>query len=153
MRASFLPIIFCFLLLFADKAFAVQVHGPPEGFYSHILAHILFTVSILFILYFSRRHPMGTGKSWRYFRLSLILFLLWNLDTMMVHFLDLRLPETALYLSPDPFEHRLHGPFTLERWVYYFGRFDHLLCVPAMWFMVQSLRTFYREFQEQRVRS
>ena len=134
-------------------ALAVQVHGAPEGFYTHILAHLFFTASIIFLLFFSRRYPVGSGKAWRYCRISLILFLLWNLDTMMVHFLDLRLPEHALFLPPDPFAHRLYGPLDFERWVYYLGRFDHLLCVPAMWFMVQSLRVFYKEQQNSQLKT
>ncbi|WP_157627871.1 hypothetical protein [Thermodesulfatator autotrophicus] len=101
-------------------------------------------MAIIFLLYFLRKNPDVKTKPWRYFRWSLFFFLLWNLDAMAAHIFKKRLPETALYLPPNPFEHALLGPLNWEKWFFYITHFDHLLCVPAMFFLMQSLRHFYQ---------
>ncbi|WP_457755899.1 hypothetical protein [Thermodesulfatator indicus] len=136
-------LVFLFFLGLVEPVFAVQVHGPPEGFYSHMLAHVIFVVAILFLLYFLRQNPEIKTLPWRYFRWSLFFFLLWNLDAMAAHFLKRELPEEAFYLPANPFEHVLLGPLSWKKWAFYIAHLDHLLCVPAMFFLMQSLRHFY----------
>ena len=132
-------------LLFAKPAFAVQVHGPPEGLYVHIIAHIFFSSAIIFLLVLFKRYPPGKGVPWRYLRFSLFMFLLWNIDTLVVHFLSIGIPEAALHMPEDIFQHSLLPPFTVKEILFYILRNDHLLCVPAMLFLVLSLRSFLRE--------
>ena len=139
-------IVFFFFVIFfwTGDVFAVQVHGPPEGYYTHNLAHVFFIAAILFLLFWLRKEGGENKKAWRYFRLSLVFFILWNLDAMAAHILKRRLPHEALYLPPNPFDHLLLGPFDWERLAFYITHFDHLLCVPAMFFLMQSLRHFYK---------
>jgi hypothetical protein len=138
-------LLICVFLLSPVEAWAVQIHGPPEGLYVNILAHIFFTSSLLFFLYWLRKHPMGGGSGWKYLKYSLLFFLFWNLDTLMVHILSIRLPEEALSRPSQIWHHRLMPPLTWERLLYYVGRFDHLFCVPAIWFLVKSLKSFLHE--------
>ena len=133
------------ILLFAKPAFAVQVHGPPEGLYVHIIAHIFFSSAIIFLLFLFKRHPPGRGIPWRYLRWSLFMFLLWNIDTLIVHILSIGIPEAALHMPEDIFQHELLPPITVKELFFYILRNDHLLCVPAMLFLVLSLRSFLRE--------
>ncbi len=135
------------LSLYAAPSWAVQVHGPPEGLYAHILGHLIFIASLVFLLYKTKGQVRKGRKCWFYLRISLFLFLLWNIDTLIVHFLELEIPPEHLVISSDVFKHQLLGPLTWKRWAYYVGRFDHLFCVPAMWFMLQSLIFFYKETQ------
>ncbi len=132
------------------NALAVQVHGAPEGYYTHNLAHVILIVAILFLLFWLRKEDGENKKAWWYFRLSLLFFLLWNLDAMTAHILKKRLPSEAFYLPPKLFDHLLLGPLDWERWVFYMTRFDHLLCVPAMFFLMQSLRYFYKTQNKQK---
>ncbi len=132
------------ILLPATPALAVQLHGAPEGLYVHMLAHILYFTALLFLLLILRKRPPGHSAAWRDFRLALVLFLLWNTDTFIVHWLASRLPDTA-FVGHILWDQRLAGPLTPARWIYYLGRFDHLLCVPAMFFLILSLRRFCRE--------
>lgn len=136
-------ILFAFLA--PRSAWAVQIHGAPEGLYVHQGAHLIFSVALVFLLYKLDRNPPGVSKGWRFLKLSLFFFLLWNIDTFTVHLLSIRLPDDALMTQGDLWDHRLLGPISTERLVYYLGRFDHLFCVPAMWFLVRSLHEFCHE--------
>ncbi len=126
-------------------ALAVQVHGPPEGLYVHMMAHVFFSAALVFLLIILRLRPPGSGRGWRFFKLSIILFLLWNLDTFVVHYLSLHIPEEALDTALDIRHHHIHPPITHEMMLFYIGKFDHLLCVPAMFCLAASLRAFYQE--------
>ncbi|MCL7488316.1 MAG: hypothetical protein M8357_09120 [Desulfobulbaceae bacterium] len=137
------------MTVFPQDARAVQVHGSPEGLYVHQMAHLFFAAALVFLLLLIHYRPIGKGKAWGYFKLSLFFFLLWNIDTFGVHWLTLRLPEGAIISRGSLMEHQLAGPLTLERLAYYFGRLDHLFCVPGMWFLVLSLRHFSVQSEKQ----
>ncbi len=136
------------LLTFPAKTFAVQVHGPPEGLYVHIMAHIFFSAALIFLLVILHLQPLEHGKGWHYLKISLFLFLFWNIDTCVVHILSTKLPLDAFYSPSDLKNHYLAPPLTLSKWVYYVGKFDHLLCVPAMFFLTISLRTFCKDIEK-----
>jgi len=139
--------IMAFMVLLPPVALATQIHGHPEGLYVHLMAHIFFASSLVFLLYVLHRRPISSSKGWRYLKLSLLFFLLWNIDTFMVHWLSLRLPADALVMGRAFWLDRIAGPMTMERWIYYWGRMDHLLCVPAMGFLVLSLKKFTIEVE------
>ncbi len=141
--------IFIFLILLDSiNAEAVQIHGPPEGFFVHIMGHIFFAASLIFILYLLEHHPQKHQNGWRWLRYSFWFFLAWNLDTLMVHIVYRRMPYSSLYLPLNMWEHKLLPPYNLEHVLYYIGRFDHLLCIPAMLFFVLSLRSFLQSHSE-----
>ncbi|MDA8164101.1 MAG: hypothetical protein M0017_03575 [Desulfobacteraceae bacterium] len=139
-----------FLALLPQPAFAVQVHGGPEGLYVHMMAHVFFSAALVYLLCILRRRPPDGSRGWTFFRYSLYLFFLWNLDTFMVHWLSSRLPDEALAESGPIWGHHLNSPLTFERLMYYFGRFEHLLSVPAVFFLVLSLRAFCRQAEQGR---
>ena len=137
--------IICLILATtAGTALAVQIHGPPEGIYVHQMAHDLFAAAMIFLIYTLHKHPLVRCPGWKYLKISLFFFLLWNINALIVHSLSLHLPENAI-TGTNLLNQRLNGPLTWERWLYYITRNDHLLCVPAMWFMMQFLKTFYHE--------
>ena len=123
-------------------AWAVQGHGVAEGPVVHLMAHLLLGVALLLFLYVLHAKPPDTGYSWRSLKLSLLFFLLWDMDHLFVHwfadqmYADIR--DSGARLAEDYFT----GPRTLLSGVYYLGRFDHLLCVPALWFFTTALRGF-----------
>ncbi len=137
--------IICLILCATSgNALAVQIHGPPEGIYVHQMAHDLFAAAMIFLIYTLHRHPLVRCPGWKYLKISLFFFLLWNINALTVHSLSLHLPEHAI-TGTNLLNQRLQGPLTWERWLYYITRNDHLLCVPAMWFMMRFLKTFYHE--------
>ncbi len=140
---------FALLLLGAAPAMAVQVHGPPEGYYVHQMAHLFFTVALLFMLSILQARPVGTGKAWHYFKLSLLFFLLWNIWTFTAHLLGHHLPPDAFATEGRLWTHRFHAHLSLPSLLYYITRFDHLLCLPGIWFLLLSLKNFCLEMTQE----
>ncbi len=136
---------FALVLLGATPARAVQVHGPPEGYYVHQMAHLFFTAALVFMLSFLHARPVGKGKAWHYFKLSLFFFLCWNLWTFTAHLFAHHLPAEAFATEGSLWTHRFTAQLSLSSLLYYITRFDHLLCVPGIWFLLQSLKTFCLE--------
>ena len=134
-------VLFIFLFL-PSRALAVQVHGPPEGFIVHLMGHMFFTASLGFLIYILHKYPLDRSPAWTYFKVSIFFWLVWNLDTFLVHILSARLPRDAIITGPHLVYSKLKGPFDLERIMYYFGKFDHFLCVPAMYCLAMSLKNF-----------
>jgi len=137
------------LLMAPENALAVQVHGPPEGVIVHLMGHIFFSVALLFLIYILNKYPVDSSKAWKYFKISIFFWLVWNLDTFVEHILALRLDKSAIIIGKHHIFSYLKGPLTLERWMYYMGQFDHFLCVPAMWSLSMSLRHFCKRVEKQ----
>jgi hypothetical protein len=138
------------LLCWSGTAWAVQAHGEAEGPVVHLMAHLLLFVALLLLLYVLHTRPPDTELSWRSLKLSLLFFLLWDLDHLFIHwfagdmYADIR--DSGVSLVGDYFV----APRTLLNLVYYLGRFDHLLCVPALWFFTSALRDFCEAIEKRR---
>lgn len=141
---------FLFSLL-PDPVFALQSHGHPEGLYVHQMAHILFALAMLALLIFLRIQPLGQGRGWTYFRLSLVFFFFWNIDAFVTHWIAEGIPEEAI-VGRGHLTRYISSPTDLWTWIYYIGKFDHLLCVPGMLFLTLALRTFYFEAKERSIK-
>jgi len=113
----------------------------------HLFGHILFSSSIIFILFFLKGHPFGRSRKWTCFRLSLILFLIWNLDTMTNHILLRMMMKEDVMIEGFFMRHYVAAPVTPLKLAYYLTSFDHVICVPAMFLLVISLRLFWRDQQ------
>ncbi len=122
-------------------ALAVQAHGHPEGLYVHQLGHLAFLVSMLYIWFRTRKRR---GAGWVFIRLAFVLFALWNVNTFLIHAIQVS-------LSPGQFVGRIGGlpryfqPRSALEVYYYFGKMDHLLCVPAAFFLAMGLRRMGRQ--------
>lgn len=127
-------------MLLPAPAWAVQVHGGPEGFVVHQMAHLFLGSALLFLLYFLHKRPPGTGKPWQHLKIALLLFLLWDIDTTLVHWLADQLPDEAIITGATLAGDRIRLPDSWLWLFYYAGSLDHLLCVPAVWFLLLSLR-------------
>lgn len=132
------------------SALALQTHGPPEGLYIHQIAHVFFAIAMITLLIFLLIRPIGEGRGWHYFRISLVFFFLWNVNAFIAHTVESQLPEEAILGSGHLFSQYLPPPFTAKKVLYYIAKFDHLLCVPAMVFLVLALKTFCREAERKR---
>lgn len=128
------------MTLAPSSAWAVQAHGGPEGYLVHQMGHLFLGAALIFLLHLLRQRPPGTGKPWRHLQLSLLLFLLWDLDTMAIHWLTERLPNEAFIAGATLAGDRVLLPASWPWLFYYVGSLDHLLCVPAAWFLALSLK-------------
>lgn len=134
------------LLSVPDAAWALQSHGPPEGLYVHQMAHVFF-IGALGYLFWDIRRTSFSGLGWVYLQVFCVLMIAWNILALTGH-------AAGLLLSPEDFVSRnglvathLVGEVTAAKVLYFLGKLDHLLCVPALLFLFLGLRSFYRNLE------
>jgi len=128
------------LLVDAGPALAVQTHGGAEGLVAHQLGHLLLLAACVILLFHSRRLQAEAG--WRHFRLFLFLLIAWNLLTFVGHQQDEVIPAARfLWQDGRRVGMLLTGPIDF---FYYLGRLDHLLLVPAFWFLWRAIEGWRR---------
>jgi hypothetical protein len=120
---------------------ATQAHGAPEGIIGHQLAHLIFMLAMAILIYWLRSHRLVAQTGWRYIQYAAFFFILWNLDTFFAHLVDEQL--LLIRVETVDFWHRhiesVNAPAVFELF-YYAAKLDHLLCVPAMFFLYLGLR-------------
>ena len=134
------------VLLTRVPALATQGHAGIEGVWVHQLAHLFFLFSMLLLIYWLRQAGLVKMPGWRYIQYAALFFILWNIDTMLVHFLDEQIHAVRVEHIGD---WRIRVIATGgDKWlaaVYYLVKLDHLLCVPAMVFLMLGLRHMLKE--------
>lgn len=137
--------IFGAYLLPADPVWATQTHGQPEGLYVHQIAHIFFIISMGILEFWLRQRNLTDERGWKYIQLAAVLFILWNIDAALVHFMEEHLD--ILGISRIDYWHlqidNTQGQNSITL-IYYFLKLDHLLCVPAMFCLYYGLKTILK---------
>ena len=124
---------------------ATQTHGQPEGLYVHQIAHLFFIISMGILEFWLRQRNLVREPGWKYIQLAAVLFILWNLNAMAVHFLD----EQIQWLQVRTLDEWqisitvIEGSSSLA-WIYYILKLDHLLCVPAMVCLYLGLKSLLK---------
>jgi len=138
MKLRFKPITYfvsllAWTLLIPGNALATQGHGGIEGVYAHQFAHFFFIVSMGILIYWLRERKLVRETGWRLIQYSALFFILWNIDTIIVHALDdqIRIIQTQ---SVGTWQIRIDDVYSNDfiKLFYYFAKLDHLLCVPAL---------------------
>ncbi|NOX26290.1 MAG: hypothetical protein GXP59_09320 [Deltaproteobacteria bacterium] len=125
------------LLLYAEPALAVQHHGGAEGLISHQIGHILFTLGMAFLL-FRVYQDRKRGAGWFEFKGFLWCIILWNIMTFTGHWLDeLTSPASFTIVNQHPVAFTINN---LQDALFYFTRLDHLLLLPALFFLLKALQ-------------
>lgn len=142
-----------FLVLWAhpDCAWALQSHGAPEGLYVHQMAHIHFFGALLY-LYWDIRRSSFEGRGWNYLQWFCILMALWNVVAFAGHAASLTLDMSHFSSGYNYLQATLLAPITLNKFIFYLAKFDHLICVPALYLLFIGLRSFYRDVEKQEAR-
>jgi hypothetical protein len=140
-RYTIVALIMGMILLPAAPALATQGHGGVEGVWVHQFAHLFFLLSMVFLIYWLRRAGLVKVPGWRYIQYAALFFILWNVDAMLVHFLDEQVRAVSIQ-DVGTWQIRIHaaGNRTWLAIVYYIAKLDHLLCVPAMFCLLLGLR-------------
>ena len=142
-----IDIVFFFLSIFAwgvinpNHTFVTQSHVAPEGIYAHQIAHIFFMFSMVFFIHWLRDKKLVKETGWRFIQYAAFFLILWNINALLMHLLDdqlgvvqvLQIDSSHIQLSAD------NGSKGLEI-LFYFAKFDHLFCVPALLFLYSGLR-------------
>ena len=135
------------ILLLPVNCWALQAHGAPEGLYIHQMAHIHFLLAMGYLYWHIRRSGFA-GRGWRYLQTFCLLMIFWNILTFMGHAADGLLEPGAITTTGVYLRERIVGPVTLEKVIYYMAKFDHLLVVPALFFLYIGMRSLYRTVEK-----
>jgi len=134
------------LLVLPGTALATQGHAGIEGVWVHQFAHLFFLFSMLLLIYWLRRAGLVKRPGWRYIQYAALFFMLWNVDTILVHFLDEQMRAVAVEnLGHWQIRIRTISGYEWLAPVYYLVKLDHLLCVPAMVCLMLGLRHMLKE--------
>jgi hypothetical protein len=115
-----------------DIVLATQTHGGPEGVYAHQIAHLFYALSMGFFIHWLRERKLVEESGWRFIQYAAFFLIIWNLDAFLVHFLE-RIGISSIQINAQ------NGNNGLKE-LYYFAKLDHLLCVPALFFLYLGLR-------------
>jgi hypothetical protein len=131
------------IVLEGIPAEAFQSHPAPEGLYVHQLAHMFFVVAMAILAYWLQVNRFAEQRGWRLIQAACLLFILWNLDTILGHWVEEKIPSEALLGEPD-WTQRIS--LAVSPWVpaYYLLKLDHLVCVPAVGCLMLGVRSLYR---------
>lgn len=149
LKKSLPLLIFAFFLSFGpDRVEATQIHSGPEGLYAHQFAHLFFVISMAVLMYWLKKMKLIHHRGWRYIFYASLLFALWNLDAMLVHYLD-GTEGFATFQKVNGWEGSVK--IKTESWlvalIYYTAKLDHLFCVPAIIFWFLGLRALYDDLE------
>ena len=137
------------LLCLATPALATQTHGEPEGLYAHQIAHVFFIISMGILEFWLRQRNLVREPGWKYIQLAAVLFILWNLNAMAVHFLDEQIQWLQVNrISMWQIQISTTGDNPALPLLYYILKLDHLLSVPAMICLYLGLKTLLRQSEK-----
>jgi hypothetical protein len=131
------------VVLFSGDVWALQTHGGTEGVVVHQLAHLQYLGALGYLLWDLRRSAFA-GVGWLYLQRFCLLMMLWNGIAFIGHFSQMSLGEDAISTEDGYLSALLLLPISFGKWIYYITALDHLLCVPALFFLFLAMRTFYR---------
>ncbi len=125
------------LLLYAEPALAVQHHGGAEGLVSHQIGHILFTLGMVFLLFRVYQDRLR-GAGWFEFKGFLWCIIFWNIMTFSGHWLyELTNSASFTIVNHHPVAFTINNP---QDALFYLTRLDHLLLLPALFFLLKALQ-------------
>ena len=129
-------------ILQPGEALALQVHGEPEGLYVHQMAHLHYIVALGYF-YWDIRRSSFTGRGWRFLQMFCVLMACWNTLAFTGHLAGLYLDPQSLLQTDCYLQTQLLSPFTLNKYLYFITKLDHLIYVPALFCLFLGLRSFY----------
>jgi hypothetical protein len=144
---TFTPL--CIVVLFCRDAWALQTHGGVEGVVVHQLAHIQYLGALGYLFWDIRRSSFA-GVGWLYLQRFCLLMMIWNGLAFIGHFSQMELVEGAIATEDGYLSALLLLPMTFGKWIYYITALDHLVCVPALFFLFLAMRSFYHSLDEKK---
>jgi hypothetical protein len=129
------------ILWSSGKAYGLQAHATPEeGLYSHQLGHLFFCLSMVVFAFWLQKTRLVKKMGWRLIQVSCFFFILWNIDAIAGHEVELWLSESRFVGPPAPSRMLIVDKGSVLPYLYFFLKLDHFLCVPAMVLLCLGLR-------------
>lgn len=118
-------------------------------FGAHQIAHLFFIFSMGILIYWLREWKLVKETGWRLVQYSALFFILWNIDAVIVHYLDerndiFRMINAGTWQASVELMRNSKG----LAFLYYIVKLDHLLCVPAIFFLYAGLRQLFKQAQQ-----
>ncbi len=134
------------LILLPLDAHAIQLHDSMQGIITHQVGHLFFLFSMVALIFTISGKGLDKQKGWRLIQYSAVLFVLWNLDTLAAHFVDNQINVVKMEnISLTQIKVITNNNSSILAWFYYILKLDHLLCVPAIFFLYKGLSTLVNE--------
>ncbi len=119
------------------QAYATQEHKEPEGLFVHEIAHLFFIFTSVYIIL--RNTKSQKNRPLKYFQISFVFFLIWNIITLVTHLLREK-------IHPGVFK----GPYLYATNIYHYlwyggSIIEHIFLVLACYFFLKSLLSFKEE--------
>lgn len=123
-----------------NPLFAIQAHGGHEGIVVHQMGHVFFLVSMGAFVYWLRESGISAKSGWRCIMGFALLMGLWNLDVLVMHYLDeqgglLQVSKTG----PWQILIQSKNDSSFLELLYYLGKLDHLICAPALFLLYRGV--------------
>ena len=141
-------VIFLLFLLWSGSAMATQTHGEPEGLVSHMIAHAIFFAAMVYFCFRLVRSKEYSQKGWRWIFYAFMIFALWNLDTLFVHYYREVLNPQVFIGDLYGLKRTFHADSFLDL-IFYVGRFDHIFSLPALLCLFLGIRSLLQINGEQ----
>jgi hypothetical protein len=142
-----LPQVFCglvALVFFAPKpGLAFELLWETQGSYVHEMAHLLFAIAMIFLIYEIYRGELRGLPGFRSLIWACVLLMWWNLDAIVGHALDWSLHNPVILGTGLDRRLLMENAHT---WAFYATKITHfLLIIPAFYFFYRSLKRFSQE--------
>jgi len=144
----FLFLLVSVLIVFPEKALAVQNHGAPEGVYVHQLAHIFYTAAVCY-LFWGVRQSAFKSRGWRFLQIFCVFMVMWNVVAFTGHMLAFHIHSSDFSHEAGYLSTRLLGPFSGVKFWYYFTQLDHLFSIPSLFFLYLAMKNIYHSSYEE----
>lgn len=127
-------------LFLPARALAIQLHQGNEGIIVHQVGHLFFLLSMVVLVFIITGRQLNREYGWKMIQLSAILFVLWNLDTVLAHFFDNQIRAVTVE-NMSLWQVRISAMSGSELMVLFYHslKLDHLLCVPALFCFYRGL--------------
>ncbi len=114
---------------------------PLESFFIRQFAYLAFALAMLFFAYELKLENLHEHPGFRKLIWASVFFALWNLNCFVGQLLSLGIDSHMVGMSGG------RGELELSGWgarIYYVTKLDHLLLVPAFFFLYMGIRAFRR---------
>ena len=128
------------VFLSADSALAIQLHQGNEGIIVHQVGHLFFLLSMVVLVFIITGRQLNQKKGWRLIQYSAILFIIWNLDTILAHFFDNQIRAVTVK-NLSLWQVKISAMSGSEFLVLFYHslKLDHIFCVPALYLFYRGL--------------
>ena len=134
------------MILIPSEGYAIQLHASSEGIITHQVGHLFFLFSMGALIFTITGKGLDKQKGWRLIQYSAFFFILWNLGAFTAHFLDNQIYAVKIEnISLYKIKLISNNDSSALAWFYYALKLDHLLCVPAIFFLYKGLSSLVHE--------